>query len=155
MLEKNSAQSAIEDCGPVSESSLHHSSSNKREARDADAESRVSSASESPCSETDEYPHGLMLFFIVVALLTEHLSRLSLMPSIGNVPCSTYGEPLTSIGCIGHGLFDLINSHSVLNKRQTIVATAIPRITDDFQSIDQAGRYGFAFFLTLAVFQSF
>ncbi|MCJ1243670.1 hypothetical protein MMC30_000867 [Trapelia coarctata] len=36
----------------------------------------------------------------------------------------------------------------------TIVATAIPRITDDFKSLDQVGWYGSAFFLTVASFQS-
>ncbi|OQE34804.1 hypothetical protein PENCOP_c015G07905 [Penicillium coprophilum] len=36
----------------------------------------------------------------------------------------------------------------------TIVATAIPRITDEFHSLDQVGWYGSAFFLTLATFQS-
>ncbi|KAF7504215.1 hypothetical protein GJ744_002588 [Endocarpon pusillum] len=36
----------------------------------------------------------------------------------------------------------------------TIVATAIPRITDQFQSLDQVGWYGSAFFLTVASFQS-
>jgi MFS family permease len=41
-----------------------------------------------------------------------------------------------------------------LTLQQTIVATAIPRITDEFQSVDQVGWYGSAFFLTLATFQS-
>lgn len=36
----------------------------------------------------------------------------------------------------------------------TIVATAIPRITDQFHSVDQVGWYGSAFFLTLGAFQS-
>lgn len=36
----------------------------------------------------------------------------------------------------------------------TIIATAIPRITDEFKSLDQVGWYGSAFFLTLASFQS-
>ncbi|KAK5313082.1 hypothetical protein LTR93_011077 [Exophiala xenobiotica] len=36
----------------------------------------------------------------------------------------------------------------------TIVATAIPRITDQFHSLGQIGWYGSAFFLTLASFQS-
>lgn len=36
----------------------------------------------------------------------------------------------------------------------TIVATAIPEITDQFHSLDQVGWYGSAFFLTLASFQS-
>lgn len=35
----------------------------------------------------------------------------------------------------------------------TIVATAIPRITDEFHSLDQVGWYGSAFFLTVAAFQ--
>ncbi|KAF2146413.1 uncharacterized protein K452DRAFT_305347 [Aplosporella prunicola CBS 121167] len=37
----------------------------------------------------------------------------------------------------------------------TIVATAIPRITDDFSGIDLIGWYGSAFFITLACFQPF
>ncbi|EJU00964.1 MFS general substrate transporter [Dacryopinax primogenitus] len=36
----------------------------------------------------------------------------------------------------------------------TIVATAIPRITDEFKSLSDVGWYGSAFFLTLASFQS-
>lgn len=36
----------------------------------------------------------------------------------------------------------------------TIVATAIPRITDEFHSLNQVAWYGSAFFLTLASFQS-
>jgi MFS transporter, DHA2 family, glioxin efflux transporter len=37
----------------------------------------------------------------------------------------------------------------------TIVSTAIPRITDEFHSLDQVGWYGSAFFLTVAAFQPF
>ncbi len=36
----------------------------------------------------------------------------------------------------------------------TIVATAIPHITDEFHSLNQVGWYGSAFFLTLGAFQS-
>ncbi|KAL6716012.1 hypothetical protein ACLMJK_006974 [Lecanora helva] len=36
----------------------------------------------------------------------------------------------------------------------TIVATAVPRITDQFNSLDQVGWYASAFFMTLASFQS-
>lgn len=36
----------------------------------------------------------------------------------------------------------------------TIIATAIPRITDEFHSLNQVGWYGSAFFLTNASFQS-
>src|ERR1700760_657913 len=37
---------------------------------------------------------------------------------------------------------------------RTIIATAIPRITDEFHSLDEVGWYGSSFFLTLAAFQS-
>ena len=36
----------------------------------------------------------------------------------------------------------------------TIVATAIPKITDQFHSLDDVGWYASAFFLTVAAFQS-
>lgn len=36
----------------------------------------------------------------------------------------------------------------------TIVATAIPKITDQFQRLDQVSWYGSAFFMTVAAFQS-
>jgi MFS family permease len=36
---------------------------------------------------------------------------------------------------------------------RTIIATAIPRITDEFHSLNQVGWYGSSFFLTLAAFQ--
>ena len=36
----------------------------------------------------------------------------------------------------------------------TIISTAIPRITDEFRSVNQVGWYGSAFFLTNAAFQS-
>jgi MFS family permease len=36
----------------------------------------------------------------------------------------------------------------------TIVATAIPKITDEFHGINNIAWYGSAFFLTLAAFQS-
>ena len=41
-----------------------------------------------------------------------------------------------------------------LRMGQTIVATAIPRITDEFKSIADVGWYGSAFFLTFAAYQS-
>jgi MFS family permease len=37
---------------------------------------------------------------------------------------------------------------------QTIVATAIPKITDQFHSVSEIGWYGSAFFLTVASFTS-
>jgi MFS transporter, DHA2 family, glioxin efflux transporter len=37
---------------------------------------------------------------------------------------------------------------------KTIIATTIPKMTSEFDSLDQVGWYGSAFFLTLASFQS-
>lgn len=48
----------------------------------------------------------------------------------------------------------LILSIFLVSLDMTIVATAIPRITDQFHSLNQVGWYGSAFFLTLASFQS-
>lgn len=39
-------------------------------------------------------------------------------------------------------------------QRQTIVATAIPRITDEFQGLEDVAWYGSAFFMTVGGFQS-
>lgn len=48
----------------------------------------------------------------------------------------------------------LILSIFLVSLDMTIVATAIPRITDEFHSLNDVGWYGSAFFLTLASFQS-
>ena len=64
---------------------------------------------------TSDYPHGVKLAFIIVALVL---------------------------------------SIFLVALDMTIVATAIPRITDEFHSLDQVGWYGSAFFLTLGAFQS-
>lgn len=41
-----------------------------------------------------------------------------------------------------------------LTPNKTIVATAIPKITDEFKGLDKAGWYGAAFFMTVGAFQS-
>lgn len=48
----------------------------------------------------------------------------------------------------------LVLSIFLVSLDMTIVATAIPQITDEFKSLDQVGWYGSAFFLTVASFQS-
>ncbi|KAH0042718.1 MFS general substrate transporter, partial [Aureobasidium melanogenum] len=70
---------------------------------------------ESKAVGASDYPKGVKLAFIVVALV------LSIF------------------------LFSL---------DQTIVATAIPKITDEFNSIDDISWYGSAFFMTIGAFQS-
>ncbi len=68
-----------------------------------------------PINIMEEYPKGLRLAFIIVAL---------------------------------------VMAMFLVALDMTIVATAIPRITDDFHSLDQVGWYGAGFFLTVAAFQS-
>ncbi|KAI9055863.1 hypothetical protein LZ554_000801 [Drepanopeziza brunnea f. sp. 'monogermtubi'] len=48
----------------------------------------------------------------------------------------------------------LLLSIFLVSLDMTIVATAIPKITDDFKGIDLVGWYGAAFFLTVGAFQS-
>ncbi|KEZ41294.1 Uncharacterized protein SAPIO_CDS7389 [Scedosporium apiospermum] len=82
--------------------------------RDTGTDEEVAVAESVP-QDSGDYPSGLKLTFIVVALV------LSVF------------------------LFSL---------DQTIVATAIPRITDEFKSIDDISWYGSSFFMTLGGFQS-
>ncbi|KAJ7165601.1 putative efflux pump antibiotic resistance protein [Mycena crocata] len=69
---------------------------------------------EGPVTEPIEYPHGLKLGLITLAL------------------------------CLAVFVVALDN---------TIIATAIPKITDQFQSLDDVGWYGSAYLLTTAAFQ--
>ncbi|PNP39012.1 hypothetical protein TGAM01_v205308 [Trichoderma gamsii] len=82
-------------------------------------EKQQDSVIESPADDgelrEDEYPSGIKMFFIVVALVL---------------------------------------SVFLLSLDMTIVATAIPKITDEFQGLDKAGWYGAAFFMTVGAFQS-
>ena len=69
------------------------------------------------------------------------------------------GEPKPNVEYpVGFRLFAiviaLILSIFLVALDMTIVATAIPRITDEFHSLNQVGWYGSAFFLTVAAFQS-
>jgi MFS family permease len=51
-------------------------------------------------------------------------------------------------------ILSLILSVFLVALDRTIIATAIPRITDEFNSLDQVAWYGSSFFLTIAAFQS-
>ena len=79
-----------------------------------------------------QYPEGLRLAFIVIALL------LSIF--LVSYPLSTYPNRTDRLAQVSLDM--------------TIVATAIPKITDEFQGLDLVGWYGSAFFLTLGAFQS-
>jgi MFS transporter, DHA2 family, glioxin efflux transporter len=81
-----------------------------------------------------EYPSGFRLAFIVVALgLSVFL--VSLHKSLFAVSSGT-------------------DSMLQVSLDMTIVATAIPKITDEFHGLDFVSWIGSAFFLTLAAFQS-
>ncbi|CAG7560431.1 unnamed protein product [Fusarium equiseti] len=75
----------------------------------------VQGNSDSDSPEEDDYPTGINMFFIVLALVMAVF------------------------------LFSL---------DLTIVATAIPKITDEFKGLDKVGWYGAAFFMTVGAFQS-
>ena len=51
-------------------------------------------------------------------------------------------------------LLSLILSILLVALDMTVIATTIPQITDEFQSLEQVGWYGSAYFLTCAAFQS-
>ncbi|PKK49097.1 hypothetical protein CI102_8510 [Trichoderma harzianum] len=85
----------------------------KRDETDEKQE-EIASVQNDELSE-DEYPSGIKMFFIVLALVL---------------------------------------SVFLLSLDMTIVATAIPKITDEFQGLDKAGWYGAAFFMTVGSFQS-
>jgi hypothetical protein len=53
-------------------------------------------------------------------------------------------------GTLAFILLALAMSIFLVSLDMTIIATAIPRITDEFHSLDDVGWYGTAFFLTLA-----
>lgn len=65
-------------------------------------------------------------------------------------PAVTYPKPVEAFFI----LLALVLSLSLMSLDQTIVATAIPRITDQFNKIDDIAWYGSAYFLTIGAFQS-
>ncbi|OAA46137.1 Major facilitator superfamily domain, general substrate transporter [Metarhizium rileyi] len=75
----------------------------------------VSSNAATDVADDIEYPSGLKMLFIVVAL---------------------------------------VMSIFLLSLDMTIVATAIPKITDEFKGLDKVGWYGAAFFMTVGAMQS-
>lgn len=88
---------------------------------------------QSPPAVKPIYPQGITLASILIALmLAMFLVALDMV--------SPNQDPPTA---------------HLLNFSESIIATSIPKITQDFQSLDQVGWYGSAFFLTLAAFSSF
>jgi predicted MFS family arabinose efflux permease len=89
----------------------------KKEERqtDEDVETGTLEGNNDSDNPDDDYPTGINMFFIVLALVMAVF------------------------------LFSL---------DLTIVATAIPKITDEFKGLDKVGWYGAAFFMTVGAFQS-
>lgn len=88
----------------------------------------------------DDYPKGLQFFFILIALILSIF-----MVALDLVCVLAFLYSLSS----DTGVQVLI--YLIL---QTIVATAIPKITDQFHSVSEIGWYGSSFFLTVASFTS-
>lgn len=80
-----------------------------------------------------EYPSGIKMLLIVFALVMS-IFLLSL-DMVSSCPSN-------------------VREHCTDSHPQTIVATAIPKITDDFKGLDKVGWYGAAFFMTVGGFQS-
>ncbi|KAG9497983.1 hypothetical protein J7337_010859 [Fusarium musae] len=97
------------------------------EIRDEDAkrdEEKAVMEAEKPI----EYPQGLEMFFIMLALV------------LSITLCSLDQHPFSP--------------PSTLKPVKTIVATAVPKITDQFGRLQDISWYGSAYFLTLGAFQS-
>jgi hypothetical protein len=62
---------------------------------------------------------------------------------------SSYSPWTWFVACCPHAEKQLTD-----HRCQTIVATAIPKITDQFHSLDEASWYGSAFFMTSGAFLS-
>lgn len=72
-------------------------------------------------------------------------------------PAETSGEPEVVYPTgfkLGMIIVALVLSIFLVALDMTIVATAIPKITDEFHGLDLVGWYGSAFFLTVGAFQS-
>lgn len=84
----------------------------------------------------NEYPKSFSLLFIVLAIILGiFLASLDMVRPINSLYPNPQGTMLTFLP-------------------QTIVATAIPKITDEFGGIDLVSWYGSAFFMTNGGFQS-
>ena len=75
---------------------------------------------------------------------------LTTLPSLSRIPTSDYPKSFTLFSIV----LALVLSIFLVSLDMTIVATAIPRITDEFKSLQDVGWYGAAFFLTVGAFQS-
>ena len=92
-----------------------------------------------------DYPAGLQFFFILIALILSIF-----MVALDLVCVLAFLSPRLSSSDKTRPSVQVL----VSNSSQTIVATAIPKITDQFHSVSEIGWYGSAFFLTVASFTS-
>jgi hypothetical protein len=107
-----------------------------RSSRDKDPEKQEEAPAPSADElSEDEYPSGAALISVVAALiLSIFLIALDMVRS--HDPGEPQGDSFTD-SCL-----------------QTIVATAIPKITQEFKGLDKVGWYGAIFFATIGGFQS-
>jgi hypothetical protein len=103
--------------------------------QDVDAQSPVAveASAEKDSEEETQYPEGMKLLLIMFSLyLAVFLTAL---------------VQTTLISSMAH----LLN----MSQDRTIIATAVPSITDQFDSFTDIGWYGSAFLLTFCAFQLF
>jgi hypothetical protein len=118
-----------------------HQENQAVDSGDTDREKQMmttpSPAKQEPCEE--EYPTGFRMAMIVVALV------LGIFLVSLDMVC--FGFLYTS----KQRVFELLIFPPL---EQTIVATAIPKITDEFGGLEEVSWYGSAFFLCIGGFQS-
>jgi len=118
------------------------------EKKDTEAGGDAPQAAEtSPATDAEDYPAGAMLAFIVVALAMSMF-----LVALDMVRQNTESNKPVSLSLLtnpDHGT----NLCAKLFP-QTIIATAVPKITDDFHSLEDIAWYGSAFFVTSGGFQS-
>ncbi len=101
-----------------------------------DGDEKNDETNKPPGLTEDDYPSGIRMLFIVVALvLGIFLMSLDMVRSCFR---DSSTNDLKLMGC----------------RSKTIVATAVPRITDEFKGLDKVGWYGAAFFMTFGGMQS-
>ncbi|EJU00929.1 hypothetical protein DACRYDRAFT_89378 [Dacryopinax primogenitus] len=113
-----------------------------------DLTSEVSTISERRAIDTEQPSYAPSAREKEPAIIPEKQARTLPGPTFDNA--SRFGEPDTLVAIISA----LILATSLGSLDMTIVATAIPRITDEFKNLADVGWYGSAFFLTLGSFQS-
>ncbi|GKT45902.1 putative efflux pump gsfJ [Colletotrichum spaethianum] len=110
----------------------------KPKSPEEDGTATEEKAEDAPQPPPVSYPKGIEAFFIMLALILSITLVSSPAPSFSTE--SSFASPS--------------HTSKLTFSFQTIVATAIPKITDQFHRLDDISWYASAYFMTLGAFQS-